>query len=1027
MKRNQTVPNLLQSVFGVLFIAVLHVGVTMAQPQSPERGFNPGKSYLVSDIETIARQSGNLMMNVPIGSLPPGRGEMSASLGLHYNSKLWDSLTVSDEEEDPNYRDTVVLSKDGGWRYGYKYALDLEHKRGGLCISIEQGDYHYEKLNIVLPDGSKHALRLSGYTNADGYMEIYPDGKKACNFLNDATFTGTITYYTTDGTYLRLEFEQDSDSDWANNPWTLYMPDGSRVHHSGTTTGTTQTIYDRNGNYIDIIENAADSAYSNKKTTYIKDALDRKIVVVYNFNTNEDRIYSDGFGGQDMMIKVVWRDIRVRKTYNGCNLVPTMYGCGSLGLDKTISVVDEIHVPDVLDTTLKYEFDYNADAATNPSNGWGEMSQVKIPSGAFADYAWAWDGGNNFATEKVLRNRPISKSLTYLKEYDGQSTTQTDTWTYSVTQFSLPVDISQVETSTMTSPDGSTSTEHYTMGTAYPYAYADNEVWKTVSSNGSIQEKYYQSDVPRDPTDLYAANRYTKYEYTTIADASGSPVKTAIREYSQDKNGNTTEVREYDFVAYSSIPRDSAGRPNGLPSGISSSLIRISQTEYYNATPDASSGTFTDTDSYHLTTNKRLLRLTKASEVQDASSTPRSRSEVSYDYTNYDSSNTKAGNPTVTKAWDSYKGGITRSYSNPLTSTNSITTSATYNSYGMPLTSTDANDIETQLTYGNVTCPGGTVTDLYPTQKVIAYGTPVAITSTATYDCSTGVVTSSTDEDNDITNATEYDELGRPIKAITAQGTALESSTTTIYYDSGRYVVVKSDLETKGDGKKVAIQYFDQLGRVRLARTLEDASTQDADDPCQTPSTPCAGIKVQTRYLTSGTFSYQLSSNPYRANFSSNETATTMGWTRSKSWNTGIKQEVETFNGASLPAPWGSNSDSTGKVVTDIDANATTVTDQASKVRRSITNGLGQLIRVDEPNSSNQLGSVSSPNQATNYTYNTMGKMVRVEQSSQNRYFMYDSLGRTLRIRQPEQEVNTALNTSGDPLNNSWTGGFTYS
>ena len=52
--------------------------------------------------------------------------------------------------------------------------------------------------------------------------------------------------------------------------------------------------------------------------------------------------------------------------------------------------------------------------------------------------------------------------------------------------------------------------------------------------------------------------------------------------------------------------------------------------------------------------------------------------------------------------------------------------------------------------------------------------------------------------------------------------------------------------------------------------------------------------------------------------------------------------------------------------------------------------------------------------------------MVRVEQGSQNRYFMYDSLGRTLRIRQPEQEVNAGLNTSGNPDNTSWTGGFTY-
>ncbi len=39
-------------------------------------------------------------------------------------------------------------------------------------------------------------------------------------------------------------------------------------------------------------------------------------------------------------------------------------------------------------------------------------------------------------------------------------------------------------------------------------------------------------------------------------------------------------------------------------------------------------------------------------------------------------------------------------------------------------------------------------------------------------------------------------------------------------------VVVKSDLETKGDGKKVATQFYDQLGRVRLSKTLEDAATQ---------------------------------------------------------------------------------------------------------------------------------------------------------------------------------------------------------
>jgi len=91
-----------------------------------------------------------------------------------------------------------------------------------------------------------------------------------------------------------------------------------------------------------------------------------------------------------------------------------------------------------------------------------------------------------------------------------------------------------------------------------------------------------------------------------------------------------------------------------------------------------------------------------------------------------------------------------------------------------------------------------------------------------------------------------------------------------------------------------------------------------------------------------------------------------------------------------------------------------------------VTNALGQLIRVDEPDAAGQLGDASSPTQATYYTYNTLGKMVQVNQGVQNRYFLYDSLGRLLRVRQPEQEVNTYLNTSGNPGNNSWTAGFTY-
>ncbi|MGE3468657.1 MAG: hypothetical protein AB7J13_17200, partial [Pyrinomonadaceae bacterium] len=162
------------------------------------------------------------------------------------------------------------------------------------------------------------------------------------------------------------------------------------------------------------------------------------------------------------------------------------------------------------------------------------------------------------------------------------------------------------------------------------------------------------------------------------------------------------------------------------------------------------------------------------------------------------------------------------------------------------------------------------------------------------------------------------------------------------------------------------------MANPRLSKTLEDASTQSATNETD-------GIKVETKYKYASGYTYQLTSNPYRTTSDA-----TMGWTRSKSWSSGLQSQVETFSGSSLPAPWGSNSSTTGVVDTQIDANAVTVTDQASKVRRSITDGLGRLSRVDEPTTSG-LGSVSSPNQYTEYGYDVFNNLLTVSQGSQTR------------------------------------------
>jgi RHS repeat-associated protein len=986
-----------------------------AQPASisPDRGFSPGRSYAISDIETISMQSGNVMFNVPLGSLPAGRGGISGGVNLLYNSKLWDMALAEIQESSGTHtiydKNTLFFSKDGGWRYGYKYRLEYDLRRGGFeDTSYCVGEINIVRNKIVMPDGSSHFLFISGSTLAMGesdlqdYSEIYADGRNGCT-TSAVTSGQTITLFSTDSSFLRIEVATDNDTNLENNTWTMYLPDGTRVVNNPQS-GVSQRIIDRNGNYIEVIENAVDSNYSNHRTTYLQDQLGRKLAIEYEAATDEDWIHSVGVGGAGVVTKVQWKNIQINKTYRASDYAgPPPLNNLNFPLNKTMAVVDKIYLPEQIDGDLFYEFQYNADSTSSADAGWGEISEVKMPSGATSAYEYVLDNesGSTVYTEEVLENRPDKKTLIYDLEYDGSTTSANDVWLYEFTK-------GLASSSKITAPDGGVTTEYYgttvqTPSAPTPPNFLKGDIYKTELPNGTVIEKWYGNNSPGPHNystavnTLYQANRFVKYEFTSIRDANGTLTKTAIKEFVRDKNGNTTEVKEYDFATYANVPRNSEGRPNGLPSG--ATPARISKTEYYNPVPDSSSTTYTDADSYWLTSSPRLLNLAKSAEIQDGSATPVSRSEFIYDYTNYDSSNTKAGNPTETKTWDSFKGGTARSYSNPLTGTNAITTLATYNSYGMPLTSTDANGNVTSITYGNVSGPGGNVTDLYPTQTVAAYGTGIARTSTAVYDYYTGVTTSTTDEDNDLTNATEYDDLGRPEKSITADGDALESWTVTQYDDLARRVVVKSDLETVGDGKKVAIQHFDQLGRVRLSRSLENAATESATNEQH-------GIKVQTRYATTYSspngYTYSLTSNPYRAATSSAASSDpTMGWTRSKAHHLGRHAETETFSGAALPAPWASNTTSTGMVQTDIDANATTVTDQAGKVRRSITNGLGQLIRVDEPTGSG-LGTVGSPNQATSYAYDTLNNLTTVTQGSQTRTFTYSTMSRLLSAANPE-------------------------
>lgn len=92
---NLTSPFFHRVLFLMLVVPIVLAGATSLvqaqQDQTPARGFSPNGSYALTDLETINTANGDMMLRIPLASLPPARGGLAARLFLIYNSKLWDS------------------------------------------------------------------------------------------------------------------------------------------------------------------------------------------------------------------------------------------------------------------------------------------------------------------------------------------------------------------------------------------------------------------------------------------------------------------------------------------------------------------------------------------------------------------------------------------------------------------------------------------------------------------------------------------------------------------------------------------------------------------------------------------------------------------------------------------------------------------------------------------------------------------------------------------------------------------------
>ncbi len=894
----------------VLCLAIFNMlvgGLAFGQTQSetsPKKGVEPTGSYLLSDIETFSETNGNVTLAIPLGALGPDRAGRSQALSLIYNSKIWErsiqSTIIGGTSVDVN---GVDPSPDGGWQYGIGYQLqqdarDIVYYIPPTCSADCDLMKYYYKAWITFPDGSRHLLRLQGYPDyqGDGHYAYGFDGQLNCTaFANDPQCNsqtrnrGSFIYYTTDGTFARLEVRQaDGNGNFynkgENNPWTLYFRDGSRVEGGDDpTTGNyrPQRICDRNDNCVSVEYAVRQVNGVNIRPTYftaITDDFGRQIQITYGgeFHTSgyatSDTIVVPGY--QDTLTWTVdWDWLpRPRPEYN-CQAADGSGQWGTCTADVLQLSVTEIHVP-TQSGLNPFQFSYNG--------RFSELSQLTLPSGGTATYTYNLDVGAGCPSsptglpdaQDILANYPCRKQLVYLDEYLS-GTSLSEVPTTEVTALDFPKTINQYgatlyDHSVLTAPDGGVTTTYFNWVDYYgPGQWNTGLVYRINHPDGSRTHKVWAQNPLYLNSFLYDKNNaYVRYEITYLPESSSQ--YGAVKEFRHDRNGNVLQTTEYDWTAWSAFQLDGSGEPTGVVSP-PAPVLRTTASTYSNPTQDATMPpTQNEGNVYWNSTAPRLLSLVASTAVREATGVVASRSDYCYD------ANGNVRFHGQLKAPDT--GGSIVDCASGQPAANAIVTQYSYGTSGILTSTTDPRGVTTTLQYdGN---------SLYVTDKLEAGNTAEARHWSYVTDSITGKVTATTDVDNSTQTTSTYDAFGRP-RVVTDPAKTVEIT----YGDAGRYRKTTSTLD--GTRNIDAVEHFNQRGDVSIRRQ----SDTGALDPAQ----PSQGIVVETHTLYTANGKYVFTSTPHRQAPAPDDPPT--GWAREQYDSMGRLVVRGNFEGAFRAPP----------------------------------------------------------------------------------------------------------------------------
>lgn len=929
------------------------------------------------DPATLAMQ-----LQIPLGAYS-GRDGMSLPITLQYSSKLWRikhhaTLQCSGEPHS-EYQAEFAKSSAAGWTSSLDWSgwpqdpsAETYDNTSGQPVPLGTSSTNLKQIArkfVAMPDGSRKEFRMDDAVHNFGTI---PTG----------------LYFAVDGS--RMKYDSATD--------TLYLPDGSlyepETDGSGNVTG--RHYIDRNGNKI---------VYSNSSGHWT-DTLGRTFGAPLSaMGVPTDVTYTvPGVNNTTLTYTLRWRYLKDPNT--GASVLTdssqSLYYMGDSGpgtcshpavspslfasSDSQNSLLQQqLFNPVVLSQIVLP----NGQAYTFTYNVYGEIDKIVYPTGGAESFTYATVEPLDGLLDDGLYSQ-ANRGVTQHVVYPDGTNASAQVWTY---QNGLDTSVTPYRAfRQVTAPDGS-----YTTALYYSSRNANIKFGFDDARAGTpYDERSYTASgqlLRRRLTEMYVdgaqaggyatATRNPRPTKTVdiLLDTGGNALA-ATTTFEYDGDLNQTVVRHYDYAQVAQSTAQT-GAISAMPSG---ALVRTDEATYLvNDTSIAQS----TRDAYRA---RNLVALPSISRVHqgDVNGTVVSETHVRYDETGLQ---TYGGAQGWSDPGTSVR-GLATTVSRWVDTTNSwIETHAAYDQFGNVVSATDARGLVSQVGYS------ASYSYAYPTSTTSAVpdpsgqrGSSSSLTTSTAYDALTGLVTSQTDANGQTTSYQYNDPLDRLKRVDRPDGgwTTYDYGTSTNAGQTSDYVRTVTALD--GARSIESYQFFDMLGRP--SRTFLNVG---GSQPFTTTDTQYDALGRVWRV-----------SNPYLTVDSNSAINPTGRWTTSGYDALGRVTSVTTPDAA--------------VVTTSYSGNSVTVTDQAGKVRSSVSDALGRLTSVTEAPGVTNYGFV------TNYSYDVLGNLRKVDQDGQQRFFMYDSLSRLIRAKNPEQAAGSIASNLTDPVTNNsqWSMAYGY-